>query len=452
MLHRFVLLAVALGALLAVPSAGFAAVGPTDPGNAVDYNVPGRAQDYRVSAATSETVDRLNVWLDPQTTGHVAKLGLYADDPSRSLLGSCTIQPPLLFEGSPRRNSCLLPSPVDVTAGAQYWLAILQPESDTGAIKYRNTQGVGRTYGSDSDELEALSDPWVDGPDWGEQTASIYADTAPASANQFPNKSTTGVPAGWQPAETRSTNLVVSTPGAVVEDVLLTNSANIRVTAPNVTIRRVKLEGGAISNYTGNGCAANMVVDQASLLLPAGQAQRSADQFIFDSGEYTAKRIYMERATDGFRVQSADEGCTGTSTIADSYVDIYPPEPCGDWHGDGVQGWNGGPLVVNNVTIDMSEIGWCGGTSPFFWPNQGNGRADVNHLLVAGKAGFMFRLGRPGTVKDLAIEDNSWYYGPIDNACELITSWSARIVTVNRPDYRVATVRPQDCNTFGGGQ
>ena len=61
----------------------------------------------------------------------------------------------------------------------------------------------------------------------------------------FPNEATTGVPPGWVPRETRSSSMSVNNAGAVVEDVLLTNGADLNINAPNVTIRRFKIEGGA---------------------------------------------------------------------------------------------------------------------------------------------------------------------------------------------------------------
>ena len=83
----------------------------------------------------------------------------------------------------------------------------------------------------------------------------------------WPNPSNTGVPAGWTPASTRSTSLTVTTPGAVIEDVRFTDGASIFVKANNVTIRRVELLGGLVSNENG-GCFPGMRVEQTSFLPP----------------------------------------------------------------------------------------------------------------------------------------------------------------------------------------
>ncbi len=77
-------------------------------------------------------------------------------------------------------------------------------------------------------------------------------------------------------------------------------------------------------------------------------------------GGYTARKVEITGRSEGFRVS----GC-GPVTIEDSFAKIVPSVPCGDWHGDGIQGYFGEGLAVHNLTIDMRTTG-CGGTSPFF--------------------------------------------------------------------------------------
>jgi hypothetical protein len=121
---------------------------------------------------------------------------------------------------------------------------------------------------------------------------------------------------------------------------------------------------------------------------------------------------------------------------------------CSDWHGDGIQGYDGGAVTVRNVTIDFQERGGCGGTAPFFYPrNQGNTSVDIDRLLVKG-GGFSFRLGQPGTVRNLKIVQD-WGYGPIDVRCSVVSVWSAHIVTVNS-NWQPTDVRTQTCNTESG--
>jgi PKD repeat protein len=267
----------------------------------------------------------------------------------------------------------------------------------------------------------------------------------PPPPGSFPTPSTTGVPAGWAPAQTRSGDLVVTQAGAVVQDVLLQN-ADLIVDAPNVTIRRVKLQGGRIFNTQGS-CQNGMVVEDSTLEPPPGQSYIADSEGVVGNGGYTARRVKIWRRAEGFRVGGKSDGC-GPVRIEDSFEKIViPPGRC-DLHSDGIQGFDGPALTVVNTTIDFNEAG-CG-TAPFFVPDgQGNTSATVDRLLVMG-GGATFRLGVPATVTGLKIVDRSWFYAPLDVKCSLATAWDASIVTIT-PDYQVATtVRPQSCNTETG--
>ncbi len=263
----------------------------------------------------------------------------------------------------------------------------------------------------------------------------------------YPNPSSTGTPSGWTPSSTRSTDLSVTTPGATVQDVRLTNSADIIVRAPNVTIRRVELQGGVIDNDPGT-CGNGMLVENSTILPPAGGASNDGEAVI-SYGGYTARGVEIENRNEGFRVSS--KGDCGPVTIENSFAKIVAPPGCGDWHGDGIQSWQGDAVTVRNTTIDMRTSG-CYGTAPFFRPyGQGNvGCATIDGLLVMGQ-GFPFRLGTCGTVRGLQIVNNSWVFGPIDVKCSVISSWDAQIVTIDSNYGVTGLVREQPCNTEGGG-
>jgi hypothetical protein len=263
-------------------------------------------------------------------------------------------------------------------------------------------------------------------------------------AGGFPNPATTGVPAGWTPAQTRTSELRITQPGAVVQDVLLQN-ADIIVAAPNVTIRRVKLQGGSINNFQGPVCSNGLTVEDTSIEPPPGQDYSTESEGVIGYGGYTARRVEIWRRAEGFRVSGTPD--CGAVRIEDSFAKIaIPPGRC-DLHSDGIQGYYGNALAVSNVTIDFNEAA-CG-TAPFFVPSdQGNTSATVDRLLVSG-GGYPFRMGVPGTVSGLKIVNNSWEYGPISVTCSRISSWDASIVTIT-PDYQVAsTVRAQPCNSNG---
>lgn len=267
--------------------------------------------------------------------------------------------------------------------------------------------------------------------------------TSSPPAAGWPNASNTGTPAGWVPTSTRSTDLRVTTAGAVVQDVLLTNGADILVDAPGVTIRRVRLEGGRIDLSPGSACNRTRI-EQVTIRRPAGTVTDSDQEGRITPGGWDVSRLHIDGAPEGLR--AGGKAQCGANSISDSYIRIQAPDVCADWHGDGIQGYDGGPVSVTNVAIDFQERGGCGGTAPFFYPHsQGNTSATIDRLKVDG-GGFSFRLGMPGTVRGLAIVDGSWGYGPIDVRCSAVTSWQASIV---RADGTV--VRAQPCNSNGGG-
>jgi hypothetical protein len=263
-----------------------------------------------------------------------------------------------------------------------------------------------------------------------------------ARAVSLPKPSSTGVPPGWVPKQTLTQNLVVRTRGAVVEDVLLDN-ADLVVDAPDVTIRRVKLRGGRIHNVPASTCRNGMTVED-STIEPAPGASNSPDsEGVIGYGGYTARRVKIWRRGEGFRVGGRSDGC-GPVRIESSFVKISVPPGCpGDPHSDGIQGVDGSPLTIRNVTVDFTEAA-CG-TAPFFMPEgQGNTRVDIDGMLVMG-GGATFRLGVPGRVRGLKIVDDSWSYYPVDVKCSLLGSWSADLVTITR-DYQVERrVKHQPC-------
>lgn len=129
----------------------------------------------------------------------------------------------------------------------------------------------------------------------------------------------------------------------------------------------------------------------------------------------------------------SSQGC-GQVRIEDSFARVVSPDTCGDWHGDGVQGYGGSKLIIRNVTLDLVEKAGCGGTAPFFYPDkQGNTSIDINRLLVKG-GGYSFRNGMPGPVVNLRVVDRGWGYGPVDHSGTC--PWDARLVTVDS-QYRV---------------
>jgi hypothetical protein len=251
-----------------------------------------------------------------------------------------------------------------------------------------------------------------------------------------------GVPRDWVPQQRLTTSLVVTEPGAVVEDVLLEN-ADLVVDAPDVTIRRVKLQGGRIHNIPGSTCRNGMVVEDSTIEPAPGRSFSRDSEGVVGYGGYIARRVKIWRRGEGFRVGGRSAGC-GPVRIEDSFAKIAVAPGCpGDPHSDGIQGYDGPALSVRNVTIDFREAS-CG-TAPVFLPDSaGNTTASIDGMLVMG-GGFTFRSGVPGSVRDLKIVDRSWSYAPVDVDCSLMRGWDAEIVTIDAR-YRVTrTLQRQPC-------
>jgi hypothetical protein len=245
----------------------------------------------------------------------------------------------------------------------------------------------------------------------------------------FPTPATTGVPSDWTPSETRTTDLHVTQPGAVISDVLL-QDADISVEARNVTLRRVELQGGVINNWPGDDCNRGLVIEDSTIGPAPGQDYGNDTEGVIGYGGYTADGVKIWHRSEGFRASEC-----GPVLVEDSFALITPPHPCGDWHGDGFQGYGADPITVRNVTLEL-DMTDCDGTAPFFVPSgQGNTSVDVDGLLVKG-GGYPFRDGVPGRVSGLSIADDSWVFGPVDVRCSALSHWDAEIVSLS-PDYRI---------------
>jgi len=234
--------------------------------------------------------------------------------------------------------------------------------------------------------------------------------------------------------------MTISTAGAVLQDVRINGSLTIN--ANNVTVRRVEVINGNIENFAGSVCRTGLLLEDVSIIrtTPSANAVQAVG-----TGGYTARRVKIDGMHEGFRV--GGKSSCGPVTVEDSFVSIRPPSPCGDWHGDGLQGYDGGAVTVRNMVILMDETG-CGGTAPWFYPSgQGNTSVDIDGLVVSG-GGASFRNGMPGTVRNLHVVDGEWGYFPVDVNCSALTVWQADIVTLDAQGQPVF-VRTLTCSGSG---
>ncbi|KAA9106487.1 DUF4082 domain-containing protein [Microbacterium rhizomatis] len=266
--------------------------------------------------------------------------------------------------------------------------------------------------------------------------------TQPAQGG-YPTASSAGLPAGWAPKTQVSGDYWVRTAGAVIEDLRVTNGT-IYVDAPNVTLRRIEAVGTDVIT-DANGCKNGLVIENSNFV--ANGPTSDKDVSVIGPGGYTIRNVKIDGVPEGLRVGGNSWGCGGV-TVENSFIRVTAPDSCTDWHGDGIQGYDGGALTVRNTTIVMVERSNCGGTAPFFYPSgQGNTRVDVDGLLLQG-GGYSFRNGMPGTVRNLNIVDRGWGYGPVDVNCAALTQWNANAVTLNAAG-QPSVVRSLSCGGVG---
>lgn len=274
--------------------------------------------------------------------------------------------------------------------------------------------------------------------------ASVADDRKAVAPLEFPTRASTGVPRGWQPRRTVEGDLVVRKAGAVVRDLRV--MGDLVISAPDVTVLRVEVLGGSIDNWAGSTCHTGLRIRRSTVARAPGQVT-SGDFPAIQAGGYHASRVRIDGLPEGFRVGGKDE--CGAVVIRKSYARVVSPDECGDWHGDGVQGYDGGRLTVRDSRLDLVEAPGCGGTAPFFYPSgQGNTAVDIDGLIVQG-GGYAFRLGTSGRVVDLNIVQGSYYYGPLSVLCSAISEWQADIVTLDERG-QPRRVRQQRCNSNDG--
>ena len=199
----------------------------------------------------------------------------------------------------------------------------------------------------------------------------------------YPDVETTGVTPGTT-LQKVSGSVTLSTAGAVYENKELTGS--ISVTAPNVTIRNVKLiatdQSYGIRAFGWNSNPQGLTLDHVEIDL---NGRYEIKGIAFDG--YTAKNVFFHNGSDcahmGGNVTIQDSLCTvGPDKNNDGWADAG--FSCSDGpHYDGFQSDGGSNIKLIHNTIRVP----CGQTSAILMSTNTSGIRDVtiqNNLMAGG--------------------------------------------------------------------
>jgi hypothetical protein len=131
------------------------------------------AEAFQYTAAASGSVNKLWIWVDNTTTATSVVVGLYTNsatgDNASTLLAQGTVASPV--KGT--WNSVTV-SPVSVTAGTKYWLAVLGPAGGARP-QFRDVPSGGKAQTSSQTNLALLPATWSPGTSYANSPLSAYA-------------------------------------------------------------------------------------------------------------------------------------------------------------------------------------------------------------------------------------------------------------------------------------
>jgi hypothetical protein len=121
----------------------------------------GQAGASKYVAVTGGSTTRLRVFLDAGTSAGTVLIGLYSNTATNhpgALLASGTVT-----GATPNtQNVATLTTPVSVTTGQTYWIAVLGPTGKTN-VRLRNAVGAGSSETSSQKNLTTLPSTWTTG-------------------------------------------------------------------------------------------------------------------------------------------------------------------------------------------------------------------------------------------------------------------------------------------------
>jgi hypothetical protein len=251
-------------------------------------------------------------------------------------------------------------------------------------------------------------------------------------------------------------------PGGVLEDTRI--YGGLMITGPHITVRRCEIIGGCIDNTYGNQVGNDLLIEDTTVKLdPAGVNTDFTGQFACGTTGMLVRRCAFLDTTEGFRIGGSDQPLRDpayttnahNTRIYNTYIRITGPHPCSptqgiDYHGDGMQAFDGGfagvTLTMRNCRIESVDQ-WttgqtpgvgdpgCGGTSCMIAGAAQAQPFDIDGVIMSGAA-YCFVCENGGVYKNLYIVEDSWVYGPVSVPDEgwAITDaeqWSAYTCTLD---------------------
>jgi hypothetical protein len=262
------------------------------------------------------------------------------------------------------------------------------------------------------------------------RTATGWLDplTGETSVIRYPTINTVGVNAipGWTPTVTiTDDNYRIIEPGAVVEDLHVINGS-ILVFAPHVTLRRCRIDNGAIINSDGPVVNNGLLIEDCTIESTPPSHEIPSNSCIIIAG-YTVRRTACINVNEGystggtaFTLADPTDPNGYAVRMYDSITVIHAPGagPCPDYHGDGIQtvdigGTGGTPLIIRNSVIKSIDfLPDCGGSScmdAFYGQSQ---PPDIDRLLLSGAAAS-YRGSAGGSIRNMVIENDKWAFFPV---------------------------------------
>ncbi len=266
----------------------------------------------------------------------------------------------------------------------------------------------------------------------GTATATPSTTPTPEPRAEHPTPETTGVPPGTKLTRLKSNYegiYRVNKRGAVLDGVHITT--DLLIVADDVVIQNSRIDGGVLGYYDGR--AYSFTIRDSIVGPPKGCLTAPG----IGSARYTAERVHVRGHGDGFNASGDD------IVIRDSYVKLCSNP--GD-HSDGIQTYKTGKgLIFDHNTVDQrfaKDI-----TAPIFITDEQAEDVIVSRNLVMGGTYSIQVRNVKGTaiVRDNALVDKSWVYGPVDTDCANVVWEGNTLVTID-DKYRItSTVGPLEC-------